>query len=272
MPRLMLAVLFAWSASLCLAAEPATPKPGTKPKPAAAKPKPDAPKPKPAKPAPKPKPAPKAKPTPAPKPETLGPGTYALLKTAKGEILIKLQPDQAENTVANFLELARGERPWKDKEGRWVAKPFYDGLTFHRIEKDKLIQGGCPKGDGSGGPGYQFDDETSDTLKFDAPGVVAMANSGRNSNGSQFFITLAASPAFDGGYTIFGKVVHGLDVVRAISQMPAKPSGRGPSSVHLARKPVTIKSVVIQEVKAKPEKPEKPEKPAAAPPEPPPGK
>ena len=262
MARLILAVLFAWSASLCLGAEPPRPKPGTKAKPAPAKPKPDQPKPKPDKPAPKPQ----AKPTPAPKPETLDPGTYALLTTAKGEILLKLEPDQAENTVANFVELAKGERPWKDQEGRWTARPFYDGLTFHRIEKDKLIQGGCPKGDGTGGPGYQFDNEKSDTLKFDAPGVVAMANAGRNTNGSQFFITLAATPAYDGDYTIFGKVVHGLDVVRAISQMPAKASGKGPSAVHLATKPVAIKTVAIHEVKPKPEKPDKP---AAGPPKPP---
>ena len=195
-----------------------------------------------------PKAAPKAE---APKEEKLAPGTYAHLQTAKGEIVIRLLADAAPKTVANFTELAKGERPWKDKDGRWVAKPFYNGLTFHRVENDvmKLIQGGCPKGDGTGDPGYKFDDETADKLKFDKPGVVAMANSGPNTNGSQFFITLAPAPGFDGRFTIFGEVVKGLDAAEAISKMPATAKGTGEADIHVAKEPVAIQSVTIETVK-----------------------
>lgn len=187
----------------------------------------------------------------APKDEKLAPGTYARLKTAKGEIVFRLLDDKAPKTVANFVELAKGERPWKTPDGRWVAKPFYDGLTFHRIENDvlKLIQGGCPKGDGTGGPGYKFDDETDEKLKFDKPGVVAMANSGRNTNGSQFFITLAPAPSLDGRFTIFGEVVRGLEVAEAISKMPSVPKGTGDNVIHMAKDPVVIQSVTIEVVK-----------------------
>ena len=241
MTRLILTVLFATTASLGLAAE--APKPAAKPK-AVSKTKAKAKAPK-AKAKAKPKAA--AKPTPAP--ATFGPGTYALLRTERGEILLQLFPEQSPNTVANFVELAKGERPWKDAKGRWVARPYYEGLTFHRIEKGQLIQGGCPKGDGTGGPGYEFDNEASDDLKFDQPGRVAMANAGRNTNGSQFFITLEARPQYDGRFTIFGKVVHGLDVVTAISRMPATGT-----RIHKATKPVVMKSVTVTVVppKAKP--------------------
>ncbi len=164
----------------------------------------------------------------APKEGKLAPGTYAHLKTAKGEIVA---PD-----------------------GRWVAKPFYDGLAFHRIETGtlKLIQGGCPKGDGSGGPGYKFDDETDEKLKFDKPGVVAMANSGGNTNGSQFFITLAPAPSLDKRFSIFGEVVRGIDVAEAISKMPSTPKGAGPDAIHLAKAPVAIQAVTIETVKDEP--------------------
>jgi len=190
--------------------------------------------------------------TEAPKENKPASGTYAHLKTAKGEIVIRLLADAAPKTVANFAELAKGERPWKTADGRWVAKPFYNGLVFHRIENDalKLIQGGCPKGDGTGGPGYKIDDELAAKLKFDKPGVVAMANSGPDTNGSQFFITLAPAPALDGRYTIFGEVVRGLDVAEAISKMPSTVKGAGDAAIHLAKDPVAIQSVIIEEVKA----------------------
>lgn len=190
----------------------------------------------------------------APKEGKLAPGTYAHLKTAKGEIVFRLLDDKAPKTVANFVELAKGERPWKAPDGRWVAKPFYDGLAFHRIETGtlKLIQGGCPKGDGSGGPGYKFDDETDEKLKFDKPGVVAMANSGGNTNGSQFFITLAPAPSLDKRFSIFGEVVRGLDVAEAISKMPSAPKGAGPDAIHLAKAPVAIQAVTIETVKDEP--------------------
>ena len=190
--------------------------------------------------------APKA--APPAKPAKLEPGTYARLQTAKGEIVIRLLTDKAPNTTRNFIELAKGERPFKDQKGRWAQRPFYNGLTFHRIEDGdmKLIQGGCPKGDGTGGPGYQFDDEIDRDLKFDKPGIVAMANSGRNTQGSQFFITCAPAK-LEPKYTIFGEVVAGLDVVEAISQMPAKESP-GSRGIHTALQPVVMESAVIQEV------------------------
>lgn len=224
----LLAACLAGLCSLALAAE--APKPKAKAKEAAAK-APD-----------------KAEAKTPPDPETLGPGTYALLETEKGDILIRFFPEEAPNTVANFVELARGERPWKTQEGVWVARRFYDGLTFHRIERDELIQGGDPQGDGTGGPGYKFDNEQSEELDFSEAGRVAMANSGRDTNGSQFFITLKSTPQYDGKYTIFGEVVHGLEVVRTISRMPA--TGR---QIHKARKPVAMKKVVITTVEPKPE-------------------
>ena len=197
--------------------------------------------------------APEAPKPEAPKEEKLAPGTYAHLKTAKGEIVFRLLDKEAPKTVANFVELAKGERPWKDAKGRWVAKPFYNGLTFHRVENGvmKLIQGGCPKGDGTGGPGYKFSDEIGPDLKFDKRGVVAMANSGRNTNGSQFFITASIAPLLDGGYTIFGEVARGLDVVTAICEMPSVEK----DGLHIAKEPVAIQSVTFEEVKPEPAPP-----------------
>lgn len=192
-----------------------------------------------------------AEPKPPEKPAELEPGTYAHIQTAKGEIVFRLLTDEAPKTTANFIRLAKGERPFKTPEGRWVQRPFYDGLTFHRVEDGalKLIQGGCPKGDGTGGPGYQIDGEIDDTLTFDEPGMVAMANSGRPSTaGSQFFITAAPATDLNRRYTLFGKVVRGLDVVEAISKMPAKAKRSGRTALHLARDPVVMTSVTIEEV------------------------
>ena len=203
----------------------------------------------------------------APKEAKLVPGTYAHLKTARGEIVIRLLGDKAPKAVANFTELAKGERPWKTADGRWVAKPFYDGLTFHRIENDvlKLIQGGAPvagnglpKGDGSGGPGYKLDDETTKDLKFDKPGMVGMEKAESDTHGSQFFITLAPAPSLDGQHTIFGEVVKGIDVAEAISRLPSKPHGTGANVVHIAVVPVAIQSVSIEEVKDTPKPPAAP--------------
>ncbi len=190
----------------------------------------------------------------APKEEKLPPGTYARVKTAKGEIMFRLLADAAPKTVANFVELAKGERPWKDKDGRWVAKPFYNGLTFYRVENDtlKLIQAGCPKGDGTGGPGYKLEDETPKDLKFDKPGVVGMEKAGSDAHGSQFFITLAPAPSLDGKFTIFGQVVRGLEVAEAISRMPSTAKGAGTDAIHLAKDPVAIQSVTIEVVKEEP--------------------
>jgi len=127
----------------------------------------------------------------------------AVFDTSKGPIRVELAPDKAPLTVANFVNLAR--------------RGFYDGLSFHRVINDFMIQGGCPEGSGRGGPGYRFEDETANGLRHDR-GVLSMANAGPNTNGSQFFITHVPTPWLDGKHTVFGKVVEGLDVVDAVKQ------------------------------------------------------
>ncbi len=128
----------------------------------------------------------------------------ATIQTMKGTIQIELYDDKTPKTVANFVKLAQ--------DG------FYDGLAFHRVIDDFMIQGGCPRGDGTGGPGYQFEDEFHPELKHDGPGVLSMANAGPNTNGSQFFITHVATPWLDGKHSVFGRVTDGLDVVNAVRQ------------------------------------------------------
>ncbi len=142
-------------------------------------------------------------------------GMYANMSTTKGDILLKLEMERAPLTTANFVGLAEGNLTVDTVK---ITTPFYDGLTFHRVIQGFMIQGGDPKGNGMGGPGYKFYNETSDSLKHDGPGVLSMANAGPNTNGSQFFITHVATPHLDGGYNVFGHVVKGQDVVDAIVQ------------------------------------------------------
>ncbi|UUV21527.1 peptidylprolyl isomerase [Paenimyroides aestuarii] len=140
-------------------------------------------------------------------------GIYAKFTTPKGEIVVKLTHDKTPGTVGNFVALAEGNL---ENTARSQGKPYYDGLTFHRVISDFMIQGGDPTGTGSGGPGYKFDDEFHPELKHDKPGILSMANAGPGTNGSQFFITHIATPWLDNNHTVFGHVVEGQDVVDAV--------------------------------------------------------
>jgi len=142
-------------------------------------------------------------------------GIYAKFNTSKGSILVKLTHDLTPGTVGNFVALAEGNMENKVKP---QGQKFYDGLTFHRVIPDFMIQGGCPKGTGTGDPGYKFDDEFHPSLKHDRPGVLAMANSGPASNGSQFYITHVPTSWLDGKHTVFGHVIEGQDIVDAVAQ------------------------------------------------------
>lgn len=142
-------------------------------------------------------------------------GIYAKFNTSKGNILVKLTHDVTPGTVGNFVGLAEGQL---ENSVRPMGKPYYDGLKFHRVIPDFMIQGGCPQGQGTGGPGYKFDDEIVAQLKHDKPGVLSMANAGPGTNGSQFFITHVATPWLDGKHTVFGQVIEGQDIVDAIAQ------------------------------------------------------
>jgi peptidyl-prolyl cis-trans isomerase A (cyclophilin A) len=170
------------------------------------------------------------------------PGTYAVFDTSLGTIVVRLFDKEAPKTVANFVGLAEGTVEFRDpRSGKKEKRPFYDGLTFHRVIPDFMIQGGCPLGTGTGDPGYRFADEFHTSLKHDKPGKLSMANSGPNTNGSQFFITVAPTPWLDRKHTIFGEIVEGQDVATKISETP-RDSGDRP------RQPVLLKSVKIERV------------------------
>ena len=172
----------------------------------------------------------------------LKPGQYAVFDTTLGEITCELFPDKAPVTVQNFVGLADGTKEFVDPKTREQAKrPFYDGLTFHRVIPKFMIQGGCPLGQGTGGPGYKFQDEFSKDLAFDRPGRLAMANAGPGTNGSQFFITVAPTDWLNNHHTIFGQVVKGMDVVDKIVNTPKGANDR-------PKTPVVMNSVKIVEV------------------------
>jgi peptidyl-prolyl cis-trans isomerase A (cyclophilin A) len=161
----------------------------------------------------------------------------AKIDTSKGVLQCKLFDDKAPITVANFIGLATGKRAWKDPSGQWVNKPAYDGTTFHRVIKGFMIQGGDPRGTGTGEPGYVIKDEVWDGAKHDRAGLLCMANRGPNTNGAQFFITDAAAAHLDSGYTIFGECAP-VEVVHDIANVPTGMQDR-------PQTPVNIKSVTI---------------------------
>jgi peptidyl-prolyl cis-trans isomerase A (cyclophilin A) len=163
----------------------------------------------------------------------------ATLKTTLGDIVIDLFPNHAPKTVENFVGLAEGTKEYKDDAGR-SGQPYYDGLVFHRVITGFMIQGGCPRGDGRGGPGYTFADEFHPELQFDRPYLLAMANAGPGTNGSQFFVTVGPTPHLNRRHTIFGEVADqaSRDVVEAIATTPTGPGDR-------PRTPVVIESVEI---------------------------
>ncbi|MGH9868883.1 MAG: peptidylprolyl isomerase [Candidatus Polarisedimenticolia bacterium] len=170
------------------------------------------------------------------------PGMYAVFETNQGRIVAELFPTQTPKTVENFVGLAEATKPYKDPAlGEMVKKKFYDGLTFHRIIPNFMMQGGDPQGTGRGGPGYRFEDEIVASLTFDRPGRLAMANAGPNTNGSQFFITHVPTPHLNTKHTIFGQVVEGMEVVDKICSTLGTPTGS-------PKEPVVIKTLTIDRV------------------------
>ena len=170
---------------------------------------------------------------------TAADGVYARLNTSLGTIVCRIETERVPVTAGNFVGLAEGTLSFRDpKTQEWVKRPFYDGLTFHRVVQGFVVQGGDPLGDGTGGPGYEFIDEFDPALSHTGPGVLSMANSGPGTNGSQFFITLAAAPHLDRRHSVFGNVVFGMDVLQAMAAEPMT----GPEKSRPA------KAIVIQNV------------------------
>jgi len=162
---------------------------------------------------------------------------YATIKTSSGVIVIRLFEDKAPKTVENFVGLASGTKEWTDpRTGEKVKRPLYNGTIFHRVIPGFMIQGGDPLGRGTGGPGYRFADEFSPDLRHNKAGILSMANAGPNTNGSQFFVTLAPTPHLDNRHSVFGEVVQGQDVVVTIGNSPRGANDR------------PVKDVVLQEV------------------------
>jgi len=166
---------------------------------------------------------------------------YAHFTTSEGNFTARLFDDQAPKTVANFVELAEGTKEWTDpRTNRTVKTPYYNGTVFHRVIDGFMMQGGDPLGQGVGGPGYTFEDEFHPKLRHGKPGMLSMANRGPNTNGGQFFITLAATPWLDDKHSVFGEVVEGMDVVSKIGVTPTSKPGDRPL------KPITVEKVTIE--------------------------
>ncbi len=164
---------------------------------------------------------------------------YATFKTSMGDIVVELFEDKAPKTVANFIGLASGTKEWTDpKTGEKVKRPLYNGTIFHRVIPGFMIQGGDPLGNGTGGPGYRFEDEFHPDLKHNKSGILSMANAGPNTNGSQFFITHKATPWLDCKHTAFGEVIKGQDVLDAITKV-------GRDSRDRPTKEIVIQQVII---------------------------
>jgi peptidyl-prolyl cis-trans isomerase A (cyclophilin A) len=165
---------------------------------------------------------------------------FATLATTEGEIRVQLFPNHAPKTVANFVELAEGTREWTNpRTGSREKSPLYDNTIFHRVISGFMIQGGDPLGTGTGGPGYRFNDEIHPELAFTKPYLLAMANAGPGTNGSQFFITVAPTPWLNGKHTIFGEVIEGADIVDQISRVKTGSQDRPVDDV-------TIESVTVE--------------------------
>ena len=165
---------------------------------------------------------------------------YAHFTTSEGNFTVRLFEKDAPKTVENFIGLVEGTKEWTDpRTGAKVKKPYYNGLIFHRVIAGFMIQGGDPLGNGTGGPGYNFADEFSPKLKIDKAGILAMANRGPNTNGGQFFITLAPQPHLTGKHTVFGEVTEGMNVVEKIGNTKTGP-GDKPAP------PITIQSIKIE--------------------------
>jgi peptidyl-prolyl cis-trans isomerase A (cyclophilin A) len=161
----------------------------------------------------------------------------ATFVTSEGTFKVRLLEDSAPTTVANFVDLASGKREWRDpRDNERKTDKLYDGTIFHRVIPDFMIQGGDPLGTGTGGPGYKFEDELPPGgPKFDKPGLLAMANSGPNSNGSQFFVTVVPTPWLNNKHTIFGEVTEGMEIVTKISTLPTAAQDRPQTDVVLER-------------------------------------
>jgi peptidyl-prolyl cis-trans isomerase A (cyclophilin A) len=166
---------------------------------------------------------------------------YAHFTTSEGNFTARLFDAETPNTVANFTGLADGSKEWTDpRSGRKVKEPYFNGTVFHRVIEGFMIQGGDPLGQGTGGPGYTFADEFHPKLKHDKAGILSMANRGPNTNGGQFFITLAATPWLDNKHSVFGEVAEGMDVVKKIGGTATSKPGDRPL------KPITVESVRIE--------------------------